>query len=282
SAPPPRPPGPVATGVRRGRPPRNAPDRARSDRRHRVRAAAIVHRPQGRRPTRTLAPTGYLRHWTAAPLPHEPGSVLTCLRRGHGTGRVGQARRRKACQELRWKPGHPACHRPRTSRADQGPEGWAKADGMTRRGAVREDAFVNAPDDRHDVMIPRGPSDTYVRLSAFQRPDDDALVLFEVKAEAPGISATIGIETFNSDGLSEFIQSLEDDFRGWPGERVWRSFRRDLQLQAAHLGQSIRLSWTLRPSEWDAEWTATVDLQVSPGEELKNLAADVGHFFGHR
>jgi hypothetical protein len=136
---------------------------------------------------------------------------------------------------------------------------------------VRNDALVNAPDDRQDVMIPRGPSATYVRLSAFERPDDDALVLFEVQAAAPRLSAVIGVETLGGDGLSEFVRSL--DFRGWPDERVWTSFRQDLELRAAHLGHTVRLSWTLRfpepAAEQDPELAVTVNLYVSPARSSR-------------
>ncbi|GAA2109778.1 DUF6228 family protein [Actinomadura alba] len=144
---------------------------------------------------------------------------------------------------------------------------------------------MNSPDNVREVTLPRGPTGTYVRLSAFHRPDDDVLVLFDVQAEAPGLSAMIGIETLGGDGLSAFVQSLDDDFRGWPDERVWTSFRQELELRAAHLGHIVRLSWTLRspePAEQDTDWAVTVNLYVSPGEELKNLASDVGHFLGDR
>ena len=137
---------------------------------------------------------------------------------------------------------------------------------------------MTAPDDGCEVMVPRGPAGTYIRLSGLRRPHGDALVCLVVGAEAPGLSATIGVETLNGDGLAEYVRSLEEGFRGWQGERTWASFRRDVEIRAAHLGRSIRLGWTLRFPEWDADWTATVEVHVSPGEELKGFAADVTRF----
>jgi hypothetical protein len=38
-----------------------------------------------------------------------------------------------------------------------------------------------------------------------------------VGEEAPGLSATIGVETINGDGVAEFVQSLDIDLREMQG-----------------------------------------------------------------
>jgi hypothetical protein len=141
---------------------------------------------------------------------------------------------------------------------------------------------VNHEDTEPEVRIPRGPAGTFVKLHGCSRPHDDALVVFGVQAEAPGLSADIGVETLYGDGLAEFVQGLNNDFRGWTGERVWRSFRGDLELRAVHSGQLIWLSWTLRfpePAEEDpGTWNTTIRVHLNPGEDLNALSADVSAF----
>ncbi|WIX84079.1 DUF6228 family protein [Amycolatopsis carbonis] len=133
------------------------------------------------------------------------------------------------------------------------------------------------------MTIPaRLPAGTFVKLERCRRPHDDALGLFGARVEAPGLSASLEVETLNGDGLDSFVQSLGNDFRGWTDERIWASFRGDLELRASHSGRLIWLSWTLRfpePTEEDpAVWTATVRVHLTPGEDLRVFNSDVAAF----
>jgi hypothetical protein len=141
---------------------------------------------------------------------------------------------------------------------------------------------VTHEDTEPEVRIPARAAGTFVRLHGLRRPHDDALVLFGVQAEAPGLSADIAVETLNGDGLAEFIQGLHDDFRGWAGERIWKSFRGDLELRAVHDGRLIWLSFTLRfpePTEADAGiCDSTVRVHLTPGQDLTAFSADLSAF----
>jgi Family of unknown function (DUF6228) len=143
---------------------------------------------------------------------------------------------------------------------------------------VWESGAVNAA----DVRVPRERAGTFVRLYGRRRPHDDALVSFSVQVEAPGLRAEAGIETLQGDGLVEFVRGLDESYLGWPGTRTWSSFRRDLRLEAVHTGGAVVLAWTLvfpEPSEGPAAiWEATVRVQISPGEDLKQLSSDVAAF----
>lgn len=139
---------------------------------------------------------------------------------------------------------------------------------------------------RHDtapeVTIPRQPAGTFFALHDCRRPHGDALVVFTVRAEAPGLAATIGIETLHGDGLADFVHALDQDFRGWTGDRIWTSLRGDLQLRATHHGAVITMAWTLRfpePAEQDPGiWETTVRVNLNPGEDLRTFSSDLTAF----
>ncbi|MFJ9780975.1 DUF6228 family protein [Amycolatopsis sp. NPDC101161] len=111
---------------------------------------------------------------------------------------------------------------------------------------------------------------------------DGDVVYFAARAEGGGMSTAVSVETLHGDGLETFAAGLESDFRGWPGERVWKSFRGDLELHATHGGRSVELAWTLHglePAGGGARpWSCTVRTFVTPGEELRRFSADVAGF----
>lgn len=108
------------------------------------------------------------------------------------------------------------------------------------------------------------------------------LVFFAARAEGAGLAASVSVETLHGDGLGSFAAGLDRDFRGWPGERVWTSFRGDLELRATHHGHSVELAWTLHGLEpaggGPGPWSCTVRTWVTPGEELRRLGADLAEF----
>jgi hypothetical protein len=137
-------------------------------------------------------------------------------------------------------------------------------------------------DDPAAVQIPSCPTATFIRFSSCHRPYDDDVLIFRVDIEGPGLSACSGITTLNGDGLTDFVQALDADFRGWEGERTWTSLEGDLELRATHNGGSIELDWTLwfpsGPHTREHLWSARVPLLITPGEDLKALSVDVRHF----
>ena len=78
--------------------------------------------------------------------------------------------------------------------------------------------------------------------------------------------------------LADFFQRLADDWRGWEGVRRWESLEGDLQIDASHEHGHVQLQVTLRRVRFDWEnhgWTATGDLTIDPGEQLRQIAAEV-------
>ncbi|OKJ03302.1 DUF6228 family protein [Kitasatospora sp. CB01950] len=121
-----------------------------------------------------------------------------------------------------------------------------------------------------------------VRLVDRAGPEAGA-VRFAVEVSASGLAARLdGVVGWvgATDGLAGFLAGLADDFRGWEGERDWRTPDRDLTVRAVfRSGGHVGLTWVLRP--WRTAqrgWEASVTTWLEGGEQLAALAADVGEF----
>ncbi|SIR68261.1 DUF6228 family protein [Micromonospora avicenniae] len=81
----------------------------------------------------------------------------------------------------------------------------------------------------------------------------------------------------------DFFQLLADDWRGWGGERSWRSLDATMRITARHDGKGhVALGGTLhRDSYSPGGWLARVFITVEAGEEMTSLVADLrAHFEG--
>ncbi|MFB9907104.1 DUF6228 family protein [Allokutzneria oryzae] len=130
--------------------------------------------------------------------------------------------------------------------------------------------------------------DTEVRLGrlrfaerhlAADRRDERLFFLAEIVA--PGLHVRLEGVTNLVDGtaLPRFLDGL--DFRGWEGEKRWRSADRDIAV-AARWGSRghIELEWTLRP--WrrsvTGEWSASVVTDIEAGAAKDAFAAELNNF----
>jgi hypothetical protein len=107
-------------------------------------------------------------------------------------------------------------------------------------------------------------------------------VHFAVEAWAPGLTARVDevvIGVWGPD-LAPFLEGLAADFRGWEGERTWRTEDRDLSVSAVFRSRGhVGLTWTLRPWPDAARgWSASVTTWLEAGEQMSLLAADLRHF----
>ncbi|MFJ9766371.1 DUF6228 family protein [Streptomyces erythrochromogenes] len=123
-----------------------------------------------------------------------------------------------------------------------------------------------------------------VRVGFHDRHSSDGhCVHYGVEVRAPGMRARLDDAVAwigDGRGLARFLEQLAADFRGWDGERHWRSDDRDLGVSAAFgPGGYVDLTWTLRPWRHDAGgWSASVTTRLEAGEQMASLAADVRHF----
>nr|WP_243436611.1 DUF6228 family protein [Streptomyces sp. FH025] len=82
--------------------------------------------------------------------------------------------------------------------------------------------------------------------------------------------------------MADFLGRLAADFRGWDGERTWRT--NHLALRAVfRSGGHVALTWRLIP--WtirEDAWEACVTTRLEAGEQLSALAADLREFLAPR
>jgi hypothetical protein len=78
-----------------------------------------------------------------------------------------------------------------------------------------------------------------------------------------------------------FLQGLADGWRGWTGERRWRSLDGQMEIDARHDGIGrVTLGATLRQDTLGADgWSARVPVDLEPGEQMGRLVADVRALF---
>jgi hypothetical protein len=81
------------------------------------------------------------------------------------------------------------------------------------------------------------------------------------------------------DSLPRFLTGLASSWRGWEGERSWKSLESDVELTATHNGRgTIALLVTLRNDVVDSEvrsgWTARALLTLDAGTALDQIARE--------
>ncbi|GGW19745.1 hypothetical protein GCM10018980_24250 [Streptomyces capoamus] len=137
-------------------------------------------------------------------------------------------------------------------------------------------------DDASGVTV-RCQDDTSVGVTFRDRSRPDAdRVRHAVELRAPGLTARVdGVVAWVRDsGLAAFLEELAADYRGWDGERSWRTDDRDLTVSAVfRSGGHVGLTWTLRPRPRAAGgWSASATTWLEAGQQLTGLAADLRHF----
>lgn len=109
---------------------------------------------------------------------------------------------------------------------------------------------------------------------------------FTIEVLANGLTAKIDsvtITPWDMPQLDEFFAQLAADYTGWDGTRSWRT--NHLHLDAQFLaGGHVALTWTLQAHHLTAgQWQVKVTTVIEAGEQMTNLAADIGQFLAdHR
>jgi hypothetical protein len=120
-----------------------------------------------------------------------------------------------------------------------------------------------------------------IRLFDWSRTDESEVV-FAVEAVDDGLCARIEavtVSAWDAAGyLTEFLDGLARDFRGWEGERSWAGNELVVAVTFGS-GGHVHLSWTLRAGVFSGGWECTVTTVIEAGEEPTSLVADVREFF---
>lgn len=82
--------------------------------------------------------------------------------------------------------------------------------------------------------------------------------------------------------LVDFFESLSRNWRGWDGERRWDSLEGGLAISATYEYGHVHLQVTLRtagPGWGNHGWVASAWVTLDPGEQLTQIAAELGGLF---
>lgn len=104
----------------------------------------------------------------------------------------------------------------------------------------------------------------------------------EVRLVGLGLDVTTSVYAVNGDGfdgLVEFFNGMERDWRGWDGVREWKALEGELELSATHDGGHLRFEVRVRDSI-RALWTVETSLSIEPGEQLAAAARGLQALFG--
>ncbi|MBL6279770.1 hypothetical protein JMF97_26805 [Micromonospora fiedleri] len=112
------------------------------------------------------------------------------------------------------------------------------------------------------------------------------VVVMQVELHDQGLTARRGVDLAwpthaQEPDLVIFFEQLADDWRGWEGERSWRSLDATMRITARHDGKGhVSLGGTLRQDSYSPDgWLARVFITVEAGEQMTSLVADLrAHF----
>jgi hypothetical protein len=103
---------------------------------------------------------------------------------------------------------------------------------------------------------------------------------FAVDLHADGLDAhidPISVTPWDNGGLTDFMDELAADFRGWGGTRSWTT--NHLKLTATfHPGGHVELCWTIRLWITRNDWEASLTTWIEGGQQMTELAAAIKAF----
>jgi hypothetical protein len=109
--------------------------------------------------------------------------------------------------------------------------------------------------------------------------DPDRPDYWTARLECSELQAHHRFYEIHIDSLAHFLTGLASDWRGWDGERVWKSLESDVELKATHDGRgTVALTVILRNDLFDARtergWRAEALLTLDAGTALDELARE--------
>ncbi len=119
-----------------------------------------------------------------------------------------------------------------------------------------------------------------VRIS--MEPDKPGDFCVAIQNYGMKVSACIrSIEGNAAAGMADFVNGLVADWRGWDGERVWKSETVEEQLTVtARSGATGTITLTFALSEPELGWAASTEVFIGAGEELRRFAGELADLLG--
>jgi len=104
---------------------------------------------------------------------------------------------------------------------------------------------------RHEPVIIGTPS-SGLSVHALKRGPRGVAEEALVRLSQPGLHAERWVWASDGDGfdrLTDFFAGMNDDWRGWTGERTWEALEGELELTARHDGGHIQIDVMLQEGE---------------------------------
>ena len=129
-----------------------------------------------------------------------------------------------------------------------------------------------------DIASEHAPG-SWIRFSALRGRFGDPRLRVEARA-ADAVRCTTEVAMVWGSGepdgrIDDWFQTLATDWRGWDGERRWRSLEGGLLIRARHRGNRVALGFRLQPDARPPEWVAEVEIALDPGEGVATVARQV-------
>jgi hypothetical protein len=100
------------------------------------------------------------------------------------------------------------------------------------------------------------------------------------RVTGPGLGASLVCPEagWEPQSLAKFLQTLDDDWRGWDGERVWKSEEAELRLTAQHDKTNTVTMIVVLEDGAPPRWSCRAELELDPGvfRQLANDARRLG------
>lgn len=124
-----------------------------------------------------------------------------------------------------------------------------------------------------------GDAGMSIEFSDPQFDEAGTLRYLQVRLHGNQLDARLTFYVYDVAEIVRYFQGLDEEWRGWPGERRFESVESDLQLSARHVGR-IELSARLtgeaaRDISSHVGWNAQAIVGVEPGEELSRFVRDL-------
>lgn len=137
--------------------------------------------------------------------------------------------------------------------------------------------FVAKDENRPAARL--GDADMSLEFSDPQFDGSGRLRYLQARLHGTRLDAQLTFYVYEAAELVGYFRSLDEDWRGWTGERHFASVEGDLALSATHSGR-IELSATLsgeaaRDISSHVGWTSRAIVGVEPGEQLSGFVRDL-------
>lgn len=120
---------------------------------------------------------------------------------------------------------------------------------------------------------------TRLELTPAPRPHDVGthMPAWLARLVGPGLEAILVCPEagWEPHSLAHFLQGLDDDWRGWDGERIWQSEEAELRLSARHDKTNTVLMTVNLEDGAPPRWSCWAELELDPGV-FRQLAIDAG------